>query len=222
MLVLCACKVGSRALSALAHSGALTGVRSLDLATNTISDAGAKALALSASVAGLRRLWLGKNPLTLDGLTALAESEPLRSLTTLDLAEVGKTLSQHDVIKFLRRLALPGLRHLILDRLPVGAEGAKALAANPNTASLTRLSLHCCRVGPPGALALCESPHFRGLRVLDLALNELKTGAERLADPAVLPDLTYCGLRGNEVPQAVAARLHAARPGVFRGLNDNE
>jgi uncharacterized protein (TIGR02996 family) len=221
MLMLHACEVGG-ALSDLARSGALTGVRSLDLRDNTISDASAKALARSASVAGLRRLRLGKNPLTLEGLLALAESEPLRSLTTLDLEHIDTTLLPQDVTEFLRRLALPGLRHLILDYLRIGDDGAKALAGNPNLASLTRLSLLDCWLGPPGATALCESPHLRGLRVLDLHCNKGRTGVERLADPAVLPDLAYCCLQDNEVPHAVAARLQAARPGVFRGLNDNE
>src|SRR5262249_14168307 len=126
----------------------------------------------SASVRGLRRLRLGRNPLQRKGLLALAGSEPLRSLTTLDLSGGVPEARDEDVVAFLRQLALPGLRHLLLDELTLRHAGARALAANPHLGGLALLSVRRCGIRAAGARALRESPTLQGLRVLDLTGNE--------------------------------------------------
>jgi hypothetical protein len=97
-------------------------------------------------------------------------------------------------------------------------EGAKALAANPNLARLTSLSLRGCRIQAGGARALWRSSYLQGLRVLDLSGNEINKGMEPLTDPGLLPELTACQLDEVKLSPALAKRLRAARPGVFRGL----
>src|SRR5262249_18718116 len=112
-----------------------------------------------------------------------------------------------ELAAFLAALPLTGLRHLNLNSWPLGDAGAKALAANPALAGLTRLHLDSCQIGDAGAKALLASPHLQNLVELQLNDNAIKTGADALANPAVLPRLGECWLSGNKLPKKSAAKI---------------
>jgi uncharacterized protein (TIGR02996 family) len=215
-LCLCQCGLGSKGATALARSGVLAGVRSLDLAENRIGDNGAVALARSPDVRSLRRLAFAQNVMKRKGLLAIAQSEALRGLTTLDLGQFGKAKSSAgDFATFLRELAMPDLRHLILDYCPIGDQGATALAANPNLQGLRWLSLRSGGIGPGGMKALLSSPYLRHVEILDLYSNAGGEEAAALLDPAVMPRLMRCDLDYNGISEGLVKRLDSARGRVL-------
>jgi uncharacterized protein (TIGR02996 family) len=97
----------------LVGAGGLSGVRVLDLSANRLGPNAAKLLADAPGVRGLRVLRLGTNPLGDSGAIELAESRHLSGLLELDLADT-----------------------------EVGDRGALALASSPYLGNLLRLNLH--------------------------------------------------------------------------------
>ena len=85
------------------------------------------------------------------------------------------------------------LRYLSLDGRHIGDAGAKALAACPALAGLTRLSLRNCGIGEVGAAALFASPHLQGLVELNLGRNGVYGAVAALADPAINAKLAALG-----------------------------
>jgi uncharacterized protein (TIGR02996 family) len=104
---------GPAGLRALLGAGGLSGVRTLDLSANRLGPVAAKLLAESSGVRGLRVLRLGNNPVGDTGAIALAESRHLAGLLELDLADAD-----------------------------IGDAGAAALASSPYLDNLLRLNLH--------------------------------------------------------------------------------
>jgi uncharacterized protein (TIGR02996 family) len=189
-------------------------LRVLDLSHNDITDRGLKALALHPVAKRLRVLKLGDNKFGKGGLDALAAPGAFPELTTLSLRSFHKRkVAPGDVTKWLQTLRLPRLRHLDLQNWPLSNTGAKALAANPTFAGLTRLDLGSCIIGDAGMKALLASPHSQNLVELQLSGNAIKTGAAALADPAVLSQLGECWLDGNNIPQKARAKLE--RDGLY-------
>ena len=183
-------------------------LRVLDLTDNGVGDQGVKALAAHPGAKTLRVLKLGDNPFGKTGLAALATPGAFPELTTLDLGSYHKRKgTPAELAAFLSKLEVPTLRHLDLRGWPLGNDGAKALAANPAFAGLTRLTLDDCRIGDPGAKALFASPHLQNLVELHLDYNGIKTAAAVLADPAVLPRLGECHLGGTRIPKRAAETL---------------
>ncbi len=143
------------------------------------------------------------------GLAALARAGAFPELTTLNLGTTLKRkASEADVVAFLEAWSSPRLRHLNLDGWPVGDAGAKVIARSPAFAGLTRLSLDRCKIGDAGAQALIASPYLQNLVQLRLHWNSITTGADALADPAVMPRLVDCWLT-SEVPPKSQQRIKA-------------
>jgi Ran GTPase-activating protein (RanGAP) involved in mRNA processing and transport len=183
-------------------------LRILDLSGHGIGDKGVSALAAHPAAKSLRVLRLGQNVFGKTGLTALGPPGGFPDLTTLDLGSYLKRRpSEADVLAFLSALHLPRLRHLVLRHWPVGNAGAKLIARSPAFASLRRLDLAECGIGDAGAKALFASPHLQQLVELRLDNNGIKTGANALADPTVMPRLGECWLSLNEIPKASAAKI---------------
>jgi internalin A len=143
----------------------LTGLISLNLSGNRISDDGARAL---AALTGLTSLDLRLNGIGADGARALAA---LTGLTSLDLrlnrigADGARALA-----------ALTGLTSLDLRQNEISDDGARALAALTN---LTSLYLSGNGISADGARALAA---LTGLTSLDLSFNEISAdGAWALA-----------------------------------------
>jgi Ran GTPase-activating protein (RanGAP) involved in mRNA processing and transport len=189
-------------------------LRVLGLSDNLIGDKGVAALAAHPVAKTLRVLKFGDNPFGPGGLKAIGKPGAFPALTTLNLHSYHKRKGKPaDLAAFLSQLQMPNLRHLDLMGWPLGNEGAQALAANPSLGNLTRLNLESCEIGDPGAKALFASPHLQKLVELHLGYNAIKTGADALADPAVLPRLGECWISGNKIPKKAADKFH--REGLY-------
>jgi uncharacterized protein (TIGR02996 family) len=205
-------KPGAEALARAPFAGTL---RVLELPECEITAGGVQALAAAEALGGLRHLDLGSNPVGVGGLAALARSRHLRGLRRLTLSGCNSARAPLDaaaLLNFLAALEAPDLRHLKLDRLPVGVRGARVLAGG-GFANLTRLSLAGCGLREGGARALVESGGLANLAVLDMPDNGAGKGVARLADPKVLPRLAGADLVRNRVPKWPLSRLRK-RPGV--------
>jgi uncharacterized protein (TIGR02996 family) len=187
-------------------------LRVLALTGCGIGDRAVAALAAHPVAKTLRALRLGDNSFGKTGLMALAGAFP--ALTTLSLRGNHKRKgSAAELAAFLSALRMPHLRHLDLMGWPLGHAGAKALATNPTFAGLTRLCLDDCRIGDSGAEALFESPNLQNLVELHLSYNAIRTSADALADPAILPRLGECWLGSNNIPRKAAEKLQ--RDGLY-------
>ena len=207
-------KAGAEALAAAPFAGTL---RVLDLADCEISAGGVGALAASAPLAGLRRLDLTNNPVGTGGLAALVRSKHLRGLRVLALSGCNHSKAPLDaaaLFNFLSALDLPELRHLHLDRLPVGIRGARVLGAGGSFGNLTRLSLHGCGLRENGTRAVVESAALPNLTALHMIDNAAGKGLSKLADPKTFPRLGGASVGQNRVPQSTLSRLRK-RPGVW-------
>jgi uncharacterized protein (TIGR02996 family) len=189
-------------------------LRVLDLTDNAIGDQGVKALAAHPVASTLRFLRLGDNPFGKSALTAFARPGAFPTLTTLSLHSYHKRKgTAKELAACLSALQLPNLRHLDLMGWPLGNDGAKALAANPAFATLTRLNLDSCGISDTGAKALFASPHLQKLVELQMSDNSIKSAADALKDPAVMPRLGECWLSGNKITEKSAKKLE--RDGLY-------
>ncbi|MFO0797325.1 MAG: TIGR02996 domain-containing protein [Gemmataceae bacterium] len=148
-------------------------------------------------------------------VSAVGQSPHAAGVRSLTLGDCGATAVT--VGRFGGR-CFPGLRELELWNVLYGTTDAKAVAKSRSLAALT--ALRVCHGGEaadvplrgPGAVALAESPHLRGLVELELRNQELrKKGAEAFAAAFVWPGLKRLGLRGNGIP-ASALPAFAANP----------
>jgi Ran GTPase-activating protein (RanGAP) involved in mRNA processing and transport len=141
------------------------------------SDAGLAALAGAAHLAGLRWLSLRRNQIGLPGIEALAATPHLKRLRILDLGYN-----------------------------PLGASGIAALA-RAAWKDLRRLDVPGCGLGDEGAIVLAECSPWP-LRSLCLASNGVTAeGVGALAGSALLFDLAYLGLSGNQIGDKGARAL---------------
>ena len=185
-------------------------LRVLDVSSRFLTDKSAVALSRCAAAPHLRILKVAHNRFAKSGLAALGNGTRFPNLTTLDL-RAGYTQTRPETLaRFAAELSLPRIRHLHLDGWPLGDAGAKALAANPRLAGVTRLSLARCQLTDRGFTALARSPHLQQLLELDLTGNGLKRVAV-LLDTDALPRLAKLELSYNPVAPAARAALHRAR-----------
>jgi uncharacterized protein (TIGR02996 family) len=206
-------KAGAEALAGARFAETL---RVLDLADCEITAGGVQALAASEPLAGLRHLDLTSNPLGPGGLAALVRGRPFGELRSLALAGCNSPKAPLDaasVLNVLTALDLPELRHLRLDRLPVGVRGARAIAAGSSFANLTRLDLTECGLRENGARAIVESGALAHLTALIMPDNGAGKGVAQLANPKVFPRLGRANVSRNRVPKGPLGRLRT-RPGV--------
>lgn len=206
-------KSGAESLAKAAFAESL---RVLELPECEITAGGIQALASSRKLSELQHLDLAANPIGIGGLTALARSESLRGLRSLSLMhcnDVKALIDASAMLQFLTALDLPELRHLKLNRLPVGVRGARAIAAGNSFANLTRLSLNECGLRENGARAVVESHMLPNLTSLELADNAAGKGVAKLASAKVLPRLGHADVSRNRIPSSTLARLRK-RPGV--------
>lgn len=186
-------------------------LRVLDLHSGPTSDASLIPLSKSEAAANLRVLNLNDGKWRKGGVLALADGARFPNLTTLDIGTAYSTATTPEIaLTFVKALSLPRLRHLNLRYWPLGEEGAKALAANPAVANLTRLTLAHCDIGEKGLTAIARSPHLQGLIELDVEFNELKK-AGALLDTSLLPRLALAKLDFNNISVAARKKLNAAR-----------
>ncbi|MFO0823599.1 MAG: TIGR02996 domain-containing protein [Gemmataceae bacterium] len=135
-------------------------LRILDVGDSELGDKAVLALVKHPVAASLRDLRFTPNALTKSGLMVFTQPGAFPELLRLEMSGSGRkaNVTNADVTAFLAALNLPRLRELNLGRLPVGESGAKAIAANPAFAQLTKLFLVDCQISEDGAKALAESP----------------------------------------------------------------
>jgi uncharacterized protein (TIGR02996 family) len=224
-----------RHVELLASSGA-TGLRELDLSGNTcIAGEAWAALAQPPARAGLEALSLDGCHLRADGLREVVNSPHLTRLGRLSLeADPERTsVGPQGVRVVCEAQTLPALRELNLYGQGGGSQGLGALAEWPGLGRLTRLDISHFYGDYPGAgpmppayAAFVRSPHWGGLRELNLEGGQL-ADLEAVLDSPNLATLrvltfTYAFLRydGNaEVPlQDEAAALLARCPHFADGV----
>jgi uncharacterized protein (TIGR02996 family) len=195
---------------------------------NQFGPQGLQRLITSGHLSGLASLTLIDNPLTEADVSLLAGTAALPSLTHLRLRR--RDLTPQGVRLLGEARGLPALRHLAIGWTHYGDEGnAAALAGAPLLARLETLDVSYMVFGRQAALALSRSKHLRRLRRLDLThcrvgpeearllsrarfeqLNELKLvnggaskigpkGMAALARAPWLGGLTSLDLEGNDI-----------------------
>jgi uncharacterized protein (TIGR02996 family) len=223
-------------LPALTEALRLPALSSLDLSGNTLGEEAARVLAAGPLMGTLRRLWLAGCGLGVSGIRALASSPALTGLEYLDLssnysrAAGVESLAASPFLTnlstlvldwcaddkgvqalaespFLKRLSCLGLRHTDLRD-----DGARALAASANLASLTVLDLgENHRLEVAGVIALANSPHLAALRALSLENVPLTLeGVQALAESPHLAGLETLDLSGARLDEASVRALVAS------------
>jgi hypothetical protein len=137
------------------------------------------ALTRSRHLTGLVTLWLGGNYLTDDAAHALAEWPGLASVRALDLGDADITGAG---IEALVASPYFQPAYLNLYYTSVGDIGAQALARWPGLVNLVVLDLRYAQVCDTGGIALARSPHWRDLRYLMLGGSTFRRAHGPLAD----------------------------------------
>nr|WP_252980979.1 ribonuclease inhibitor [Streptomyces chartreusis] len=189
---------------AAAVAGTATDVETLYLGCNGITAGGACRIAdqLRASPQVVTGVWLKRNPLGDGGGRAAAEIvESARSLRTLDLVQTGLDAGAVAVLAD-ALLAAAGsgrrIERLFVGGNPLGAAGARALAAVVEAGAVDELYVSAARLGDAGASCLAEAleraPYGRLTR-LSLASNGIgPQGAARVVTAAVASGVTLLDL----------------------------
>ncbi|WP_255345579.1 ribonuclease inhibitor [Streptomyces chartreusis] len=189
---------------AAAVAGTATDVETLYLGCNGITAGGACRIAdqLRASPQVVTGVWLKRNPLGGGGGRAAAEIvESARSLRTLDLVQTGLDAGAVAVLAD-ALLAAAGngrrIERLFVGGNPLGADGARALAAVVEAGAVDELYVSAARLGDAGASCLAEAleraPYGRLTR-LSLASNGIgPRGAARVVTAAVASGVTLLDL----------------------------
>lgn len=203
----------------------LARLRTVQFVGQPVDDGFVRVLAECPFLTELRSLRLKRSPISPAALRSIVENPKLPNLRELSVGEHGG--SRH-----LAALASsPEFRRIrMLDcwSCVVGEEGARALAGSEYAAGLESLRITHNRevsghppVRGPGAVALAQSPHLRGLKSLALEGQELrKKGAEAFAGAYALPHVQSLSLRGNQIPAGTLPSF-AANPafGSLRRLD---
>lgn len=171
------------AVSALAHSPVIHGLKYLNLGTPYLLD----------SPPGVN----GYHPFGADGAEALAAGPAVRGVEVLNLG--GQRIGTHGLTALLRSPLLSTVRELNLDGNDVGDEGAELLASSPHVEALRRLTLSGNGIGVRGAEALAASPHLPALRILNLGIPDAEAFEVRQKLRERFPDYepTLPGLHGS-------------------------
>jgi uncharacterized protein (TIGR02996 family) len=189
-----------------------------------VDDAFIEQLTRSPHVAGLRALRIEKPAINPDALTEVLTTTRLPALTELSLRGSDAVGNAH-LAAVANSCEWGRLRVLEFRSCVVGEVGARALADWKHATRLDVLGIthnplsHSTPMRGPGAVALAESPHLRGLKELVLQGQELrKKGAEAFAAAFAWPGLKRLSLRSNGIPAKVLAAF-AANP-AFRTLDE--
>jgi uncharacterized protein (TIGR02996 family) len=172
------CEIDAESLAALVHGKGLPHLASLDLTAN--------------------------RPLGRSGLRTLVTSPLARQLTHLTLSRVSN--DPGTFAGLLLDHQLKRLRHLALQHVPTGVEGAAALA-EAGFDSLVTLDLSSAQLGAEGSKRLAQSPTLGNLQHLDLTDNQIgDAGARALAASPYLTNLRRLDLGDNDIgPEGIAA-----------------
>jgi serine/threonine protein kinase/hemoglobin-like flavoprotein/Ran GTPase-activating protein (RanGAP) involved in mRNA processing and transport len=232
----------------IAECPALSSVKRLNLAGNSIGSQGAEMLAASPFLERLEWLDLSENPIGSAGLAAVAAGSRLSQLRVLLLAGARVDtkglsslagcrlplerldLADNDLgpaaAEALARADFPELRAIGLRNNRLGADGIAKLAVSALFARLQSLDLARNGLGPAGVAVLALSRQMGELRQLILGQNSLgREGLQLLLSSNALDSLDTLDISSNEVKangaMALASSVLARRIRLLR-LADNE
>ncbi len=180
----------------IATSENLSGLRRLDLGSNSLRDKGARVLASSPYLTSLVHLGLSDNSIGGPGIRALLDSPVLDRLRSLDLS--GNHVGVPNVTALAKTIRPRLLIDLQLRSANLDAECAAILAASPAFARLRNLGLGNNNLGDEGVRAIANSPHLARLRSLELDNNGVDSaGAQALLDTSCLGALRRLSMRNS-------------------------
>lgn len=205
--------LGDEGAAAVAGSG--TGVETLYLGCNQITEGGACRIAdqLRASPQVVTGVWLKRNPLGAGGGRAAAELiDAARSLRTLDLVQTGLDATGAAVLAD-ALLAAAGngrrIERLFVGGNPLGEAGARPLAELIRAGAIDELYVSAARLGDGGAVCLAEAleaaPHGRLTRLSGASNGIGPSAAARLVTAA-----TAAGVRLLDLGRVRAAAVLGA------------
>ncbi len=195
---------GDAGLAALLGAGHLSGLRTLSVAQNGITGAGATLL--GSAPPEIERLNVSSNDLGPDGATALAAALPRMRLKALQIDAAG--LGSEGLARVIQ--AGRGLLTQVgAARNDLGSEGAARLGSVPEAASVRRLDLAGNALGANGIAALGRSPYLKNLRQLGLDSNEIGDEGGVALEQALdsLPNLEELQLQDNDLGPIAAAAI---------------
>jgi len=207
-LVVSAHHVGPAGIRAL---GQLSRLRELTLDDTGTGDPGIAEL-VASGFAALESLGLISNRVTDAGAMALARWPQLARLRELDLSSIDVyhptcnqigDLGAQAIASAARQLALLDLG----ENAAIGDGAARALAAMPQLATLSRLTLEFSAIGSRGARDLATSPHLARLEHLDLGHTAIDD--EAVPDLLAMPQLRSLPLNGTRITVAGIEQLLA-------------
>jgi hypothetical protein len=173
--------IAREAMSALAASPHLLGLRSLTLMNCglTVSSIGPLCSA-PAPLNRLSELSLRQNPLGTNGVERLAEAPILAGLSDLVLSKTDS--APIAVMRLAASRHVKNLNHLDLSDNYVASSGVDALVASPHLKGLAWLALNNASIpiGRFNALVVARLERLPNLRRLDLAGNKVEPEAEAL------------------------------------------
>ena len=165
-------RIGLEGVEALAQSESLGEIEVLNLGFNAMGSQGLRALMGSAALSNLRRLNLESNALRdRHALPSLAKAPWLQTLQSLSLTR--NALKLKELTKLLSKLHAPSLRHLCLDRNPLGSLKPLLEAHEQGQLpALVHLEVRGCNLKEPACRALLGSSLMGQLEQLDISYNE--------------------------------------------------
>ncbi len=189
-------------------------VETLYLGCNGITAGGACRIAdhlrMSPQASNVTGIWLKRNPIG-DGDAAAALVESARSLRTLDLVQTGLDA---DGVRRLVAAILAARQHsrrierLYLGGNPLGAAGARHLAALLTADAVDELYVSAAGLGDEGANTLAEALRTARLKRLSLAGN----GIGPRAAAGVVAAAVTAGVEVCDLGQVKAAKVLNAQP----------
>ena len=201
-------------MSSLGNAPNFNRLEELDLSQNAICDEGIVALSQARGLKSLRRFGGRSIGIASEAMRCFSEAPIFSHLEELSLGEndldndaianlcggkgatwcelnLDQNVFDADGVSMLAvspRLA--NLRQLWCGSVPMGDEGAKAIARSHFLTQLTDLQLNDAEIGVPGIEALFNSPNLANVRFLDISDNRLGArGARIIADSKYLPHL---------------------------------
>lgn len=206
------------ALNQLFTSSGSPNVRVLDVAINSLGDAGVARLCAAPWAGSLTYLDLSQNHLSDDALREMTRSGRFKNLRALHLnnnsvyqqANATESITDAGLRALADCAALASLRVLSLRGTRVTAAGIEALLNSPHF-RLTALALGNCQLRGDAVEVLARSPRTARLEVLDLSGND-ELGPDHLhplAESEYLSPLTELDVRGTGASASVRAALRA-------------
>jgi uncharacterized protein (TIGR02996 family) len=205
----------SEDLEGLAGTPLFDDLRVLTFDSTALNNTGLNAVAARPCAAKLRILRVRGGGFLSLAPTPLTRPGGFPALTTLKLhGPYARKVKKKDTAEFLKRLATPQLRHLMLIDCDFDDACAGAVATNPAFAGLTRLVIERGRVRPAAAEKLLRSENLRNLIELKVGRCPLGKAAGVLARGSVMPGLAECWFNECGVPDDLVKRLRSKRPVV--------